>query len=297
MAAGRGLTHLDFDVLFERAYQGAYRVRVVNAPSRPDPAGQPSRGPSPSCSSRTSCSASAGPAGSCAAWTRPRPPPSRPSAASLPGAVPRRARGQPAAQPERGRPRMGRGCACGCACPTPRSWPSCPGSSCTTSPQPVPVPVGPHAAGPLPGGPRPAAAAAGQPPAARPGHDLQPRSDFAELDVEQEWAKLAGGAGRAGAGRPVQLDAAGDGDLVGAAPAAAPSRLARAPLHRPRRLRRRTPGRCAGARGRGRSAASWSAARTWARCCTTTIAAAGGPQRLRGRPGDPSDPSPAPPRA
>jgi hypothetical protein len=35
MAVARGLTYLDFDVLIERADQGAYRVRVVNAPAGP----------------------------------------------------------------------------------------------------------------------------------------------------------------------------------------------------------------------------------------------------------------------
>jgi len=37
MAVTRGLTYLDFDVLIERADQGAYRVRVVNAPAGPTP--------------------------------------------------------------------------------------------------------------------------------------------------------------------------------------------------------------------------------------------------------------------
>jgi hypothetical protein len=35
MAVARGLTYLDFDVVIERADQGAYRVRVVNAPAGP----------------------------------------------------------------------------------------------------------------------------------------------------------------------------------------------------------------------------------------------------------------------
>jgi CHAT domain len=35
MAMARGLTYLDFDVVIERADQGAYRVRVVNAPAGP----------------------------------------------------------------------------------------------------------------------------------------------------------------------------------------------------------------------------------------------------------------------
>jgi hypothetical protein len=37
MAVTRGLSYLDFDVLIERAGEGAYRVRVVNAPAGPTP--------------------------------------------------------------------------------------------------------------------------------------------------------------------------------------------------------------------------------------------------------------------
>jgi CHAT domain len=37
IAVARGLTYLDFDVLVERADHGAYRVRVVNAPAGPTP--------------------------------------------------------------------------------------------------------------------------------------------------------------------------------------------------------------------------------------------------------------------
>ena len=37
LAVARGLTYLDFDVLIERADQGAYRVRVVDAPAGPTP--------------------------------------------------------------------------------------------------------------------------------------------------------------------------------------------------------------------------------------------------------------------
>ena len=92
-------------------------------------------------------------------------------------------------------------------------------------------------------------------------------SDIAQLDVEQERAKLEESLARLVAQGAVEIRLAARRHAAGAPARAPPQRLPRLPLHRPRRLRPGERRRRARARGRERPqparSAAWSSARSW----------------------------------